>query len=402
MMRKLSRNRIARDIIGRYEKTLITYQEFDRDIKKIIEQADGYLKGLTYKIKCKKPFTDVEFGIPVGKDPTYQWTHLIDDIHTSECIIKVWLQSVSQSSSDIEEILIAICDNFLKSKFRATPSGLISLKDFEDIKQYAENTITIMQEMNTCIFSVLFCDLDNFKNVNDKLNMDEGDRVIRETGALIEKIISRNAVVLNNGGDEFVLFYPNASHEDAILLAFKLKQEFNNYDFKIKNIPLNLSIGMASKIREKRTVTFLNILGESEKALKKEVKSKTKGLSRFLFKPVEINSNNIKRSLNLAFCLTKSGLLTSQLYNNVWLNALSMLISKKIQNDVHSLSTIKKHICEFIDFVDFNYTNNIIKTCFARNQELDLDPSISALDISLAVSHGIMHWFLSHPDYIKG
>ncbi len=395
MRQIMTLSRMARDVSDRYQQTLITWQEFERDIGKIVKQSDGFLNGLIYRIKGKEPFTDLEFGIPVEGEPTYQFTKAIDDNHAMESVTKIWLKSVSTTSSAIERIVAPIFDNSWKSCFRASPSGLISIKDFEEVKQYAQNTIDVMTETNRGVFSVLYCDLDNFKTVNDKLGEEEGDQVIRKTGALIEKVISDTGIVLNNGGDEFVIFYPEKSYEDSILLAFGLKGEFQKHNFEIGDVALDLSIGIASSDNSEQVSTFSEILGKSEKALKLNVKAKKKGLSRFLFEQRDIKTNNIGKSLESAFCLTKSNLLTSQLYSNVWLNALSVYVSKKIVQSENSFLSLRKDVDNFIDFVEFGYDNNIIKTCFSRSQGPDLEPKVSLLDIAMAVSHGAMRWFLS-------
>ena len=54
-------------------------------------------------------------------------------------------------------------------------------------------------------FAVLFIDLDRFKNINDTLGHDAGDKLLQEMGKRITQIMRTSDVVARLGGDEFVV-----------------------------------------------------------------------------------------------------------------------------------------------------------------------------------------------------
>jgi diguanylate cyclase (GGDEF)-like protein/PAS domain S-box-containing protein len=54
-------------------------------------------------------------------------------------------------------------------------------------------------------FAVLFIDLDRFKNINDTLGHDAGDKLLQEMGKRIALIMRTSDVVARLGGDEFVV-----------------------------------------------------------------------------------------------------------------------------------------------------------------------------------------------------
>jgi diguanylate cyclase (GGDEF)-like protein/PAS domain S-box-containing protein len=53
--------------------------------------------------------------------------------------------------------------------------------------------------------AVIYCDLDDFKAVNDNLGHDAGDRVLREVAARLVTIAGASGTVARVGGDEFVV-----------------------------------------------------------------------------------------------------------------------------------------------------------------------------------------------------
>lgn len=54
---------------------------------------------------------------------------------------------------------------------------------------------------------VAFCDIDNFKRVNDEHGHDAGDRVLRKVGLELASLVSTRSFVSRHGGEEFVVLF---------------------------------------------------------------------------------------------------------------------------------------------------------------------------------------------------
>jgi diguanylate cyclase (GGDEF)-like protein len=73
--------------------------------------------------------------------------------------------------------------------------------------------------------AVLFIDLDNFKEVNDGLGHDAGDRLLREVAARIASVTRDADAVARLGGDEFaVLLATVRKEEEAVAVAERITQ----------------------------------------------------------------------------------------------------------------------------------------------------------------------------------
>jgi diguanylate cyclase (GGDEF)-like protein len=97
-------------------------------------------------------------------------------------------------------------------------------------------------------FSVLVLDVDRFKDVNDVLGHELGDRLLQEAGRRLQERAKRcNAFLARLGGDEFAVLIPNADAEQGrhkaadLLLAFVDPLQLGEH-----TVDLGASLGLAS------------------------------------------------------------------------------------------------------------------------------------------------------------
>ena len=81
------------------------------------------------------------------------------------------------------------------------------------------NQALLHAESQQSIVSILYIDIDRFKQVNDSLGHNGGDDVLRKMGQLITNCVDKACTVSRWGADEFVVLLPSQSAVDVAEIA---------------------------------------------------------------------------------------------------------------------------------------------------------------------------------------
>jgi diguanylate cyclase (GGDEF)-like protein len=82
--------------------------------------------------------------------------------------------------------------------------------------------------------SLILCDIDHFKRINDKFGHDIGDQALKAFAKKVTDNIRDIDVFARWGGEEFILLMPNSSVDSANIVAEKLRKIIEKTD--IENI----------------------------------------------------------------------------------------------------------------------------------------------------------------------
>lgn len=77
-------------------------------------------------------------------------------------------------------------------------------------------------------FTLIYLDLDNFKQVNSQFGHNEGDRLIRLIAAEIRSKIRSTDFLARLGGDEFAILFPEAGQHEAEAIISKVHDQLSN------------------------------------------------------------------------------------------------------------------------------------------------------------------------------
>ena len=97
--------------------------------------------------------------------------------------------------------------------------------------------------------SLVVCDLDRFKAVNDELGHEEGDAALRLAAATIVGAVRSVDVVFRMGGEEFAVLLPNTEALEAYAVAERLRMAIREA-FQDFEVPVTVSCGLATRFAD--------------------------------------------------------------------------------------------------------------------------------------------------------
>jgi diguanylate cyclase (GGDEF)-like protein len=111
------------------------------------------------------------------------------------------------------------------------------------------NRAALMQRLgqreSVADMSLLFIDLDGFKDVNDALGHESGDGVLRDVAQRIAASAPDGVYVARLGGDEFLAVMSGAAESDALAAAEAFIAGIENLGATLTGFPLSASVGIA-------------------------------------------------------------------------------------------------------------------------------------------------------------
>lgn len=106
--------------------------------------------------------------------------------------------------------------------------------EFERSKRY-NNDLTVMM-----------CDIDDFKTINDQYGHDKGDEIIKSIGTIFKSGMRKQDSLARWGGEEYLFLLPETNGNQAMQLAEKLRREVlkEAYTQDDKIFSITVSVGL--------------------------------------------------------------------------------------------------------------------------------------------------------------
>ena len=204
------------------------------------------------------------------KDGGWHW-------HTSSLSLMWDLDSATGSLIGIDRDINA--RKLLEEELRlqATTDGLTGIFNRRHFLMRADEELQRMRRYGgSC--ALLMVDIDHFKEVNDNFGHDSGDVVLKLVANLCREAMRATDILGRVGGEEFAILLLEASVQEAVLVANRLRQSIQDTVFRTDNqhlIRLQASIGLAEHFT---TIESLNeLMVRADKAL---YRAKNEGRNR--------------------------------------------------------------------------------------------------------------------------
>ena len=123
---------------------------------------------------------------------------------------------------------------------------------------------------NSGFYSLIFLDIDNFRDFNNHFGHDIGDNVLRMVGETIKACVRATDRVYRYGGEEITLILMDCDKKNALKMAEKIRSEISRLDNQAYP-QITVSLGVSSYPDDGRYIH--DIIVASDKALLKAKRS---------------------------------------------------------------------------------------------------------------------------------
>jgi len=192
-------------------------------------------------------------------------------------ILEGQLKSMTRRVQDMEGESQHLRDKLAEKHIQATTDPLTGAPNrlaYE--KRIAEEYARWQRYHNP--LSMLICDVDHFKQVNDTYGHKAGDRALMAIVKTVQQYLRESDFLARIGGEEFVILLPETSLADAQIAADKLRRsiEVSEFAYQGQPVPITISAGLAD-FRQGDTVDA--VCQRADKAL---YRAKNQGRNRIV------------------------------------------------------------------------------------------------------------------------
>ena len=207
------------------------HAKFDEHIsKRLLDQLQQEISGLENSLKLVLQGNNLTYETTLIPVPNHEYVYVLLSDITEKLEQQQWLEELG---------------------YHDVLTRLPNRRYFEDF----------LQERLTQIEtgSLLFVDLDGFKQVNDLYGHDAGDYVLQETANRLRLHLEEHEVAARLGGDEFIVFLPRSKAETIRYTENLIDQLNQTFWFQGTAMSITPSIGIARYPEDGATTSLLLI-----------------------------------------------------------------------------------------------------------------------------------------------
>ncbi|MDD2829125.1 MAG: sensor domain-containing diguanylate cyclase [Sulfuricurvum sp.] len=164
------------------------------------------------------------------------------------------LQNLDYTSLEIGNEIAIINDMLIIGEYTKDPlTGLLGRRLFEKIVM-GQVEIAKATESDC---SMIMCDLDYFKEINDQYGHLSGDEVIKNFAHNLQKTLRKSDFIFRFGGEEFLVLLPSTNYSEARQLAEKLCLTTATQKVHYENNSINYTVSIGVYEIDTRDLTFV-------------------------------------------------------------------------------------------------------------------------------------------------
>jgi diguanylate cyclase (GGDEF)-like protein len=182
------------------------------------------------------------------------------------CVIDVQPRSLDDEERQLLRDLARMAEQEIAAVQLATMDDLTMLSNRRGFEALAQHGLSVCKRLGKPA-SLLFFDLNDFKQVNDRFGHAEGDRALETFAAVLREALRESDVIGRLGGDEFVALLTDAHERETTLVIERLRVMLAARNSEAKRgYDIRFSVGQV-EYDPSRHETIAQLLAESDSAM---------------------------------------------------------------------------------------------------------------------------------------
>lgn len=208
------------------------YKQFRKDSRKLLKLTPESIEAINDDIHNQVELAGKYFGLKM------QHTRSVQEI-LQEANIRLSLLNLNYDQMNKQLIKTKIELEKLTEQLEKKNRILDNLANIDGLTEvfnhrYFQNNLD--QEINRAErndnhLSLIFCDIDHFKNFNDQYGHQAGDFVLKEFCNVLKANLRQYDLLARYGGEEFVVILPETEENEALIVAEKLREAIEDAVF---------------------------------------------------------------------------------------------------------------------------------------------------------------------------
>ena len=249
-------NKTALNFLG--VETLEEFQEKYTHISDVFKDVDDedylstYVEGIHWIDYLQNEQKGKMLKVIIEKDEEDR--HL--KVHSKEIVLNNQVIHIIIFDDITEEL-----DTLRNVKEEATRDPLTGLFNRGRFNEVLTQEVKLSKSTNTSL-SIIFLDIDHFKNVNDTYGHSVGDEVLVGLAQVLNRVVRTGDFVSRWGGEEFVVTLQATNADQAVIVAEKLRIIVSEHNFE--GIPnQTISLGVTEYIENEEEQKFIRRVDEA-------------------------------------------------------------------------------------------------------------------------------------------
>lgn len=375
------------------QERLMTRKEFSAALASTVKDPSLGLAGLQFVLAGKGENQELTLGLEGEGNVSFQTEEMLTNMppHEWSAVMKIWRAKWCEERGTLESLgkqAWGCLEAWWGADSRDALTGTLDMKNRPDVKPRAEGALLDCRHRNLPA-AVLAFDLDGFKRINDEHpDHSEGDAALQLFARTIDEAANGDAVIMRNGGDEFMALIPNADELRAIEFAIALIERCQNA-FEAAGYPIGVSAGIASSVADDER-EFEELCNEADRA-ETSTKKTAKGSVRFAATAQSPQGEEEEVPLIGATALVKSAISSDEPapFANVWLNALARRVAREAGE--RGIVDLRRLSEDFLKEAKLDVGGNALPAAGQADRQPRTEAAASPAALALAIACGLFH-----------